>query len=187
MPVAVLSSLTLGLAVDFAIHFLARARSAVLRVGSWERARADIFGEPARAISRNAVVVAIGFLPLLAAPLVPYKTVGVFMAAILAVAAATTLLVLPALTDLLSRWLFVRLETGRVTCHCVACIIASVAAVMFLALTFRSYFGVGWNKLTWLAIIAVPVLVVACGLMSRRRECRLLAEQQAQQAAEKEE
>jgi len=75
MPVAVLSALTLGMAVDFAIHFLERARSSYRQTGSWQASAAVMFGEPARAISRNVAVIAIGFLPLLAAPLVPYKTV----------------------------------------------------------------------------------------------------------------
>ncbi len=179
MPVAVLSSLTLGLAVDFAIHFLARSRHAVQQAGSWERARGGIFGEPARAISRNAIVVAIGFLPLLAAPLVPYKTVGMFMAGILGAAAVCTLLLLPALLNLLSGPLFARLTVARVTCNCAACVLASIAAVIFLALTFHSHFRVGWNRLTWFAVIAVPLLVFACGFISRRRACRRLAEERA--------
>ncbi|MEA3364354.1 MAG: MMPL family transporter, partial [Candidatus Hydrogenedentes bacterium] len=37
MPVAVLSSMTLGLAVDFAIHFLARSRAIYDHQGSWEK------------------------------------------------------------------------------------------------------------------------------------------------------
>ncbi|MEE9612988.1 MAG: MMPL family transporter [Desulfatiglandales bacterium] len=106
MPVAVLSALTLGLAVDFSIHFLARSRAAVQEHGSWERAVQSVFGEPARAISRNIIVIAIGFLPLLAAPLVPYKTVGMFMASILVISGIATLFILPALMRVLGRFLF---------------------------------------------------------------------------------
>jgi predicted RND superfamily exporter protein len=57
---------------------------------------AEVFEEPARAISRNAIVIAIGFTPLLLAPLVPYITVGVFLASIMAVSAIVTLVLLPA-------------------------------------------------------------------------------------------
>ncbi len=78
MPVAILSSLTLGLAVDFAIHFLERVRVAYDKAGSWREANIEMFEEPARAITRNVIVVAIGFTPLLLAPLVPYQTVGIF-------------------------------------------------------------------------------------------------------------
>ena len=106
MPVAVLSALSLGLAVDYAIHFLARARAIQAETGSWRRSVAPVFGEPARAITRNAIVLGVGFLPLLAAPLVPYQTVGVFIAAILLTAGLSTLLILPALVTLLQRWLF---------------------------------------------------------------------------------
>jgi predicted RND superfamily exporter protein len=45
-------------------------------------------------------VVAVGFLPLLAAPLVPYNTVGFFMAAIMAISSLVTLLVLPSVLRL---------------------------------------------------------------------------------------
>ncbi len=106
MPVAVLSALSLGLAVDYAIHFLARSRAAVARAGSWRGAVERVFGEPARAITRNAIILGAGFLPLLAAPLVPYQTVGVFIAAIILSAGVITLVVLPALLTLLERFLF---------------------------------------------------------------------------------
>ncbi len=56
---------------------------------------AEMFEEPARAISRNAIVIAVGFTPLLLAPLVPYITVGVFLASIMAVSAVVTLVLLP--------------------------------------------------------------------------------------------
>ena len=83
MPVAVLSSLSLGLAIDFAIHFLVRARALTTERGSWQAAAGPVFGAPARAITRNGLVVSLGFLPLLLAPLVPYQTVGALIAAIL--------------------------------------------------------------------------------------------------------
>lgn len=97
MPIAVLSSLTLGLSVDFAIHFIERMRALAQVHGSFALAAEHVFEEPARAIARNAIVIAIGFTPLFFAPLVPYITVGAFMAAIMALSGLTTLLVLPAL------------------------------------------------------------------------------------------
>ncbi|HRC58412.1 MAG TPA: MMPL family transporter, partial [Kofleriaceae bacterium] len=106
MPVAVLSSLSLGLAVDYAIHFIARARDLVRLHGSWDLARAEMFGEPARAIARNIIVIGVGFLPLLLAPLVPYQTVGILIAAILLLAGAASLALLPALIAVLQRVLF---------------------------------------------------------------------------------
>ena len=106
MPVAVLSSLTLGLAVDFAIHFLQRSRMIYQKTGSWPKTMEEMFTEPARAISRNVIVIAVGFTPLLAAPLVPYQTVGVFLASIMAISGIATMFILPAMVTLLERQLF---------------------------------------------------------------------------------
>ncbi len=106
MPIAVLSALTLGLSVDFAIHFLERAREEVARAGSWAAAVPAMFREPATAISRNAITIAVGFTPLLVAPLIPYRTVGFFLAAIMALSWLATLIILPALLSLLGRRAF---------------------------------------------------------------------------------
>jgi len=115
MPVAILSALSLGLAVDYAIHFLARARETVKEIGSWKASITPMFGEPARAISRNVIVVGFGFLPLLAAPLVPYQTVGIFIAAILFLAGIASLMILPAMITLLERFLFPELKNKEIT------------------------------------------------------------------------
>ena len=96
MPVAVLSSLSLGLSVDFSIHFLERSRQLARQRKCWQQALSLMFEEPGRAIARNAIVIAVGFLPLLAAPLVPYNTVGVLMAAIMIISSVVTLILLPA-------------------------------------------------------------------------------------------
>jgi predicted RND superfamily exporter protein len=106
MPVAVLSSLALGLAVDFAIHYLVRASEYRKHHGSWPDANAAIFGEPARAIMRNIIVVALGFTPLLLAPLTPYQTVGMLLASILLLSGVNTLILMPALVRLMEKWLF---------------------------------------------------------------------------------
>jgi predicted RND superfamily exporter protein len=100
MPIAVLSALTLGLSIDFAIHFLQRARELEKELGSLALALSAMFQEPSRAISRNAIVIAIGFTPLLLSPLVPYITVGFFLASIMALSALVTLVLLPALMTL---------------------------------------------------------------------------------------
>ncbi|MDQ6959919.1 MAG: MMPL family transporter [Mariprofundaceae bacterium] len=97
MPVAVLSALALGLSVDFAIHFIARYREARKRHANAADAMDEMFGESARALAKNALIVSIGFTPLLFAPLVPYITVGVLLASIMALSWATTVLLLPAL------------------------------------------------------------------------------------------
>jgi hypothetical protein len=106
MPIAVLSSLTLGLSVDFAIHFIERTRSLLREKDSFPEAMRIMFEEPGRAIARNAIVIAIGFTPLFFAPLVPYITVGAFMATIMALSAVSTLILLPALMAWAGPWLF---------------------------------------------------------------------------------
>ena len=110
MPVAVLSSLTLGLAIDFAIHFLERSRMVFSKTGTWREAIKEMFEEPGRAIARNVIVIAVGFTPLLAAPLVPYITVGIFLASIMALSGIGTLLILPSLITILHRMLFRKLK-----------------------------------------------------------------------------
>lgn len=97
MPIAVLSALTLGLSVDFAIHFLQRARVIYRETNNMKKTIELMYEEPANAISRNALVIAFGFTPLLVAPLMPYVTVGFFLASIMAVSALVTLLLLPIL------------------------------------------------------------------------------------------
>ena len=106
MPVAILSALTLGLSVDFAIHFLERAREEQKKAGNWKEASKQMFREPAMAISRNAITISVGFTPLLVAPLVPYRTVGFFLATIMIVSWLATLFILPALLTMLQKWAF---------------------------------------------------------------------------------
>ncbi|HOK95393.1 MAG TPA: MMPL family transporter [Anaerohalosphaeraceae bacterium] len=173
MPVAVLSALTLGMAVDFAIHFLQRSRETHQAAGSWAKAAPQMFGEPARAISRNILVIAIGFLPLLAAPLVPYKTVGIFLCAIMAVSGFITLAALPAVLTVAEKYFF---KAGRkiesVGCNCSFCIIIAVSVAALVALNLHQYWQVGFTKLTGMSIALIPVLVLVCGLMSRRKACQ---------------
>lgn len=112
MPIAVLSSLTLGLSVDFAIHFLQRSRDLYAETQDFNKTMQLMFGEPATAITRNAVVIALGFTPLLLAPLIPYISVGFFLASIMAVSAIVTLLLLPAVLSLLQNILFNKTSRG---------------------------------------------------------------------------
>ncbi len=101
MPIAVLSALTLGLSIDFAIHFIQRVRELEVEQQSLSKAVKAMFQEPSRAIARNAIVIAIGFTPLLLSPLMPYITVGFFLASIMILSALVTLVLLPALLSLL--------------------------------------------------------------------------------------
>jgi predicted RND superfamily exporter protein len=173
MPVAVLSALTLGMAVDFAIHFLERARASYYRTGSWQKSAGVMFGEPARAIARNVLVIAIGFLPLLAAPLIPYKTVGIFLCAIMALSGAVTLLALPAIITLAEKTLFKRIDESKPsTCKCALCFVISIAAVVLIAVNLHQYWKLGWGSMAFLSLAAIATMTAVCGLMSRREACR---------------
>jgi len=173
MPVAVLSSMTLGLAVDFAIHFLVRGRRLYSSLGSWEKTAPAVFAEPARAITRNIIVIAVGFLPLLLAPLTPYKTVGTLLAFMLLTAGIGTLLMLPALVRILEKHMFVTKKAMGLTCNCTACGISSVTIVLLVAISLHQYATVGWTSLTWISVIAIPVMAIGCGFLSRREKCKL--------------
>ena len=172
MPTAVLSSLSLGLAVDYAIHFLARSRGLREKHGSWESAIKPVFGEPARAITRNVIVVGIGFLPLLAAPLVPYKTVGTLIAAILIAAGVATLLILPSLIKWLESFLFPEGKARQLTCHCGTCLLTAVCAVALVALNIHQFFSVGWSLLSVGSAVAIILLMIGCFFLSRQRSCK---------------
>jgi len=171
MPVAVLSALSLGLAVDYAIHFLSRSRAIYNQYGSWAKTAGPVFGEPARAITRNVIVVGVGFLPLLAAPLVPYQTVGFFIASILLTAGFATLLILPSLMTTLEGWLFPKTATRAFACLCGTCIISGVAVVVLVVINVHRFLSVGRTTLTWISVGAIIVLAVVCRLTSRREKC----------------
>ncbi|MDH3890650.1 MAG: MMPL family transporter [candidate division Zixibacteria bacterium] len=96
MPVAVLSSLTLGLSIDFAIHFIQRLRMIHKRTNDFRASFEEVFESTGRAIARNVLVIAIGFVPMLFSSLVPYITVGSFFLAIMIVSGLVTMLLLPA-------------------------------------------------------------------------------------------
>ncbi|HQL96338.1 MAG TPA: RND transporter, partial [Candidatus Hydrogenedentes bacterium] len=129
-----------------------------------------MFGEPARAITRNIIAVAVGFTPLLAAPLVPYNTVGVFMAAILGASGVATLIIMPALMRVLERMLFPESRVCRITCSCCTC--AATAAAFAGAVTVNLQFlGGTWTQWTLGSLVFIVAAVGLCAVMSRRAGC----------------
>lgn len=105
MPVAVLSTLSLGLAVDFAIHFVARFQRRRLEEPDLRQALAWTVARPGKGIILNALLFALGFAVMVFAALTPYITVGILMAAIMLLSAITSVVCLPALIRLCSRFL----------------------------------------------------------------------------------
>ncbi|MFQ5868298.1 MAG: RND family transporter [Candidatus Zixiibacteriota bacterium] len=110
MPIAVCSSLSLGLGIDFAIHFLQRFRAHYAKSGNLQETNRYMFGEPGRAILRNAIVISLGFLPLVASSLTPYVTVGFFFALLMVFSTLSTLFLLPAALRIAGRRI---LEGGK--------------------------------------------------------------------------
>ncbi len=101
MPIAVCSTLALGLSVDFAIHFLERVRIRFHETRDLADAVGYVYGAPGLAIVRNAIVISLGFLPLVISTLTPYVTVGFLFAGLMIAGAVATLFVLPALLRVL--------------------------------------------------------------------------------------
>jgi predicted RND superfamily exporter protein len=99
MPIAILSSLTLGLSVDFAIHFIEHFRMFNKKYKCIGATFDEMFNGTAQAIWRNVLVVSVGFLPLFFAGLVPYVTVGAFFFAIMLVSGITTLILMPSIVS----------------------------------------------------------------------------------------
>lgn len=170
MPVAVLSALTLGLSVDFAIHFLQRAREIYARAGNWPDTAKEMFAEPGRAILRNALIISIGFLPLLAAPLVPYKTVGMFMFLIMVTSSVGTLLILPAIITAMPKVIFEEVA-GPFTCKCSYCVLTGAFVAGAVAYVLAGYLGITWSAVTAVSVVVVAVISGICNIVSRGRIC----------------
>ncbi len=115
MPISVLSCLSLGMAVDFAIHFVSRFRQRLAEVKASEgkapneAAVADALlwtaARPGKGIMRNAVLFAASFAVMIFAPLTPYITVGAFIVSMMLLSAVMTIIYLPALITLLQKTL----------------------------------------------------------------------------------
>ncbi len=115
MPISVLSTLSLGMAVDFAIHFISRFRSRLSEIrttrgvpdeSSITEALLWTAVRPGKGVLRNAVLFGSAFAVMLFAPLTPYVTVGAFIVSMMTLSAVMTILYLPALIVLLRGWLF---------------------------------------------------------------------------------
>ena len=106
MPLSVLSCLSLGMAVDFAIHFVNRFRQRLAETdGDVREALLWTAARPGKGILRNALLFAAAFSVMLFAPLTPYVAVGAFIVSMMLLSALLTILYLPALVMLSRRWL----------------------------------------------------------------------------------
>lgn len=119
MPISVLSCLSLGMAVDFAIHFVSRFRQRMKETTPPLNSPLDKGGDrvvtdallwtaarPGKGIMRNAILFAASFAVMIFAPLRPYITVGAFIVSMMLLSAVMTIIYLPALITLMRGWLF---------------------------------------------------------------------------------
>ncbi|MBI1745953.1 MAG: MMPL family transporter [Acidobacteria bacterium] len=103
MPVAVLSTLSLGMAIDFAIHFVGRFQQRYREHPNLREALVWTVARPGKGIFFNAILFALGFAVMVFADLTPYITVGVFMVAIMLLSALMSVIYLPGLIHLFHR------------------------------------------------------------------------------------
>ncbi len=101
MPVFMLST-----GVYLSVIFLERAHSAQTRRKAWHTIFLEMFGEPAIAICRSTITIFAACLPLVILPLVPYRTTGWLIIAVLCASLVGTLILMPALLTLLKKKLF---------------------------------------------------------------------------------
>ena len=119
MPISVLSCLSLGMAVDFSIHFINRFRQrleegrAAPNPESIEQALVWTAARPGKGILRNAVLFAAAFSVMLFEPLTPYVTVGAFIVSMMLLSAILCFVYIPALIVLLRKWLFAAEENRK--------------------------------------------------------------------------
>jgi hypothetical protein len=103
MPISVLSTLSLGMAVDFAIHFVSRFRKRREEAADAESLSESLLwtaARPGKGIMRNALLFASAFSVMLFAPLTPYVTVGAFIVSMMLLSSILTIIFLPALITL---------------------------------------------------------------------------------------
>ncbi len=176
MPVAVLSALTLGLSIDYAIHFIERSRQIYKVRMNWPDTAREMFGAPARALVRNAFVISIAFLPLFLSRLVPYNTVGFFMLMIMLVSSVGTLLILPAIISAAPRVVFGHLEPEKKVsrCACGECMLLAVMLAASVLYVLLGYSLTRWNVATVIAVFVVVVLAGICFIVGRLRNNRMV-------------
>ncbi|MGE5280041.1 MAG: efflux RND transporter permease subunit [Deltaproteobacteria bacterium] len=170
MPVAVLSALTLGLSIDYAIHFIERSRAEFRKTKDWAATAEAMFGAPARTLVKNALVISIAFLPLMVSPLVPYRTVGFFMLMIMLLSSVGTLVILPALITAFPGVVF-RKELSQERprrCACGQCMLLAFMAAAAVLYVLLGYNLARWNVATWTAAAVVALIAGACFLLGRR-------------------
>lgn len=91
-----ISSIVIGIGVDFAIHYLSPLILEMEALGELGSAIQATMESSGKAISANAITVAIGFMAMLLSGFVPMRNMGWMIAQMLVVTAIATIVLLPA-------------------------------------------------------------------------------------------
>ena len=94
---AMISSITIGIGIDYAIHFISRFRSEIRASKDAASAVVETATTSGQAILFNAVAVIAGFLVLLFSAFTAFKSFGGLISLSMAVSAASALTAIPAL------------------------------------------------------------------------------------------
>jgi hypothetical protein len=101
-----LGSISLGVGVDYSIHFLSRLRDEYRRSGQREGSLVTTLGTAGKAIAVNMVTVSLGFVSLVFGTLLPLRRFAVLMVATMLGSGAGALLVLPSIMMMSSLRIF---------------------------------------------------------------------------------
>jgi predicted RND superfamily exporter protein len=98
------SAISIGMGVDFALHWLARERLALQSGASWEEAQSQTAASTGGAVLLQGVSLLLGFGILLLSSTPPNRHLGALMCVNILACVATTLFLLPAAGSLGWRW-----------------------------------------------------------------------------------
>ncbi len=93
----IVGAMTMGIAVDDAIHVVARYVSGRRRGLGTDEAIRDAMNEAGRAVIFTSIILVVGFSTMLFGALTPFINIGIFTAVIMGLALIGDLIVLPAL------------------------------------------------------------------------------------------
>ena len=100
---AIVSSIVIGIGVDFSIHFISRFRVAQDQGKDFEGSLRSTLQSSGKAIVSNAFTVSLGFLALFASEFLPLIVTGWMVALTLMISAFSTLLLIPSMQATLAK------------------------------------------------------------------------------------
>lgn len=92
-----IASVSLGMGIDYSIHFINRLKVEIKESYSFEEAISKVFGTTGTAILINVFSVALGFTVLIFASVIPLQRFGIMILLTMFLSGGATLILLPAL------------------------------------------------------------------------------------------